>query len=199
MKRIRILAVVLVSLAITGMIVYSSGCGSNTTDSSSSSEENGITQTQPETPSATAPSPSTTPTEPSPSPDATPSEVALTNGVVSLDANAFASGQARFFTVKIPVDSGLPEKTVSFFVVKDGAGVYRAAADACQVCYQDKKGFHQEGQLMICNNCGVSYPLEKIATEKGGCNPIPINPDIQVVDGKLNITKQELEQVSQFF
>ncbi len=192
MKRTRILVVVLVSLAVTGMIVFFSGCGNSTTDSSPSSEQNGITQTRPETPSATEPSPSTTPA-------ASPSETPLINGVVSLEANTFVSGQARFFTVQIPVDSGLSEKAVSFFVVKDGAGAYRAAADTCQVCYQEKKGFRQEGPLMICNNCGKSYPLEKIATEKGGCNPVPINPDIQVVDGKVNITRQELEQVSQFF
>ncbi|MBU4441202.1 MAG: DUF2318 domain-containing protein [Actinobacteria bacterium] len=162
------------------------------TDSSPLSGENGITQTQPGDASTTAPSPSTPPA-------ASPSEVALTNGVVSLDANTFVSGQARFFTVQVPASSSLPGKAVSFFVVKDGAGVYHAAADTCQVCYQGKLGFRQEGSSMVCNNCGQSYPLEKIATEKGGCNPIPINPDIQVVDGKVNITRQELEQVSQFF
>ena len=192
MNRVRILVIVSLSLAVLIAIAYVSGCGSSTTDSSPLSGQNGITQTQPEDASTTAPSPSTPPA-------ASPSEVALTNGVVSLDANTFVSGQARFFTVQVPASSSLPGKAVSFFVVKDGAGVYRAAADTCQVCYQEKLGFRQEGSLLVCNNCDQSYPLEKIATEKGGCNPIPINPDIQVVDGRVNVTQQELEQVSQFF
>jgi len=122
------------------------------------------------------------------------SQVALNGSAVTIDAQPLADGQARFFTVQLPA-----AKAVNFFVVKDSLGVLRAAADACEVCYQQKKGFHQEGAEIVCNNCGNRYPLEKIATEKGGCNPGPISPALQAAGGTITISQAELEQVAQLF
>jgi len=121
-------------------------------------------------------------------------ELALRDGNVQLDALPLTDGIAKFYNVKMP--SG---KTIYFFAVKDQFGTYRAAADACEVCYGERKGFRQEGNQIVCNNCGNSYPLEKIATEKGGCNPGPINPNLKVANGKISITQQELEQVEELF
>ncbi len=120
--------------------------------------------------------------------------VALENGEVKIDASAFTDTTARFFNVRM--SSG---KTVYFFVVKDQFGTFRAAANACQVCFGVRKGFHQEGNEIVCNNCFNRYPLEKIATEKGGCNPGPINPNLQIINGNFVITQSQLEEVSQFF
>ena len=118
----------------------------------------------------------------------------LRDGVAEIPANVFASQKALFYNVVL--DSG---KTVYFFVVKDKNGKYRAAANTCQVCYGAHKGFRQEGNEMVCNNCGNRYPMEKIATEKGGCNPAPISPDLEVKDGKVIIKQAELEEVAGLF
>lgn len=119
--------------------------------------------------------------------------VVLEDGELRLKASVFDDNQARFYNVEID------GKTIYFFVVKDKKGVYRAAANACQVCFAVKKGFHQEGDFIVCNNCGNRYPLEKIATEKGGCNPLPISPNLEVRNGDLIIKKSDLQAVAEFF
>lgn len=120
--------------------------------------------------------------------------VALENQEVKLNAAQFSDNQTKFFNVKMP-----DGKTIYFFVVKDKNGIYRTAANACQVCYGERKGFRQEGNEIICNNCGNRYPIEKIATEKGGCNPGPINPNLEVKDGNIVIKQADIEQVSELF
>lgn len=117
--------------------------------------------------------------------------VSLINGEVSLTAGVLDDNLAHYYNTKLP--SG---KTVYFFLVKDKKGVYRAAANACQVCFDSRMGFRQQGDFMVCNTCGNKYPLQKIATEKGGCNPIPINPNLKVKDGKITIRQVELEEIS---
>lgn len=121
-------------------------------------------------------------------------EVLFENGQIKLSAAIFSDNQTRFFNVKMSDD-----KVIYFFVVKDKNGIYRAAANACQVCFSVRKGFHQEDDEIVCDNCGNRYPIEKIATEKGGCNPAPINPNLEINNGKLIIKQAELEQVAEFF
>ncbi len=96
-----------------------------------------------------------------------------------IPASEVSDGQAHYYNVDV---DGEP---VFFFVIRDSDGNYRAAANACQVCFGSNLGFHQEGDYMVCDTCGSQYPLEKIATEKGGCNPGPINSNIEVIDGEL--------------
>ena len=120
--------------------------------------------------------------------------VDLVDGQVNIIADMLNDNLARYYHTKLP-----DGKIIYFFVVKDKPGVYRAAANACQVCHDARMGFRQEGDFMVCNTCGNKYPLEKIATEKGGCNPGPINPNLEVKDDKVFIEQSDLEQVAEFF
>lgn len=185
--KIIIATVVLAALAAAIVVIVGS-TGRKASDKKTASGREYVTNSEP-VPSTTA-APSTPALTANP-PHAT---VALSGGAVSIDAQPLADGQARFYTVQLPQGNA-----VNFFVVKDGAGVIRAAADACQVCYQQKKGFHQEGSEIVCNNCGNRYPVAKIATEKGGCNPGPINAALQVAGGSITISQAELAQVAQLF
>jgi uncharacterized membrane protein len=90
------------------------------------------------------------------------------DGVVSIPVSTFGDYRAKYYEYKFP------EKTVSFFILKSSDGVIRAAFDACDVCFREKKGYRQEGDLMVCNNCGQLFPSERINIEKGGCNPAPL-------------------------
>ncbi|MFH1839532.1 MAG: Fe-S-containing protein [Nanoarchaeota archaeon] len=121
-------------------------------------------------------------------------EAILIDGILNLSVSTFDDNLAHYYHTEL--SSG---KTVYFFVVKDSNGVYRAAANACQVCYKDRKGFSYQGNFMICNACGNKYPLEKIATEKGGCNPGPINPNLIVENGKITINELELKEIADLF
>ena len=102
------------------------------------------------------------------------------------------SGKARFYEYK--AESGT---TVRFFALKGSDGVYRAALDACDVCFHAKKGYSQEGEDMVCNNCGMHFPSAKINEVKGGCNPIGLERKIN--GDRLDISAKELEAGASYF
>lgn len=81
---------------------------------------------------------------------------------------ALNDNQAHFYLWK---DNG---KEISFFVVKDSRGTVRAAFDACDVCYREKKGYGQKDALMVCKNCNQTFPIDKVGDVSGGCNPSPL-------------------------
>ena len=66
--------------------------------------------------------------------------------------------------------------------MKSADGEYRAAFDACDVCYPNKKGYTQQGDEMVCNNCGLQFESTKINEVKGGCNPSPIERTVKGKD-----------------
>jgi len=90
-------------------------------------------------------------------------------------------------------------KTIYFFIVKASDRTYRAAANACEVCFDARKGFKQVGNLIRCENCQTTYSKDKIALEKGGCNPGPIDKDVLVENGKLVINVSDIEETSYLF
>jgi len=111
---------------------------------------------------------------------------------VYIPVSEVSDGIAHFY--EYPSKSG---KTIRFFVLKSSDGVIRAAFDACDVCYEAKKGYRQEGDYMICNNCGKRFPSNKINEVKGGCNPAPLNRN--VVGGELVISKADIETGARYF
>jgi uncharacterized membrane protein len=63
---------------------------------------------------------------------------------------------------------------IEFFVVKSDKGEVKTAFNACDVCFRAKKGYRQDGEDMICNNCGNHYAIEGLGTQNlrgGGCWP----------------------------
>ena len=88
-------------------------------------------------------------------------------------------------------------KQVNFFVLKSSDGVVRAAFDACDVCYAEKKGYDQKGDVMECNNCGQQFASVKINEEKGGCNPAPL--DREVDGNNLVIKSTDLNTGTKYF
>jgi uncharacterized membrane protein len=102
------------------------------------------------------------------------------------------SGTAKFFDYQLSNN-----KPVRFFVIKSSDGVYRAALDACDTCYHAKKGYHQEGDDMICNNCGLHFHSAKINEVHGGCNPIGLPRTIE--GNELVIKAGELESRGGYF
>ena len=115
----------------------------------------------------------------------------VAGGEVSLPVSEL-SGKARFYEYK--TEAG---KTVRFFAIKSSDGVYRAALDACDVCFHAKKGYSQEGEDMVCNNCGMHFPSAKINEVKGGCNPVGL--ERKVAGDRLNLSARELEAGVSYF
>jgi uncharacterized membrane protein len=86
---------------------------------------------------------------------------------------------------------------IRYFVLKSSDGVIRAAFDTCDVCYKEKKGYRQDGDDMVCNNCGQRFASVKINEEKGGCNPAPL--DRTVVGNDLVIKTSDIESGRWYF
>jgi len=95
------------------------------------------------------------------------------NGEVRVPLAVIGDGKAHHYQVK--ADDGT---MVTFFLVKSKDGVFRAAVDACDVCYKEGKGYHQEGDFMVCENCGQKFASARINEVKGGCNPAPLERTI---------------------
>tara|TARA_Y100000310_G_scaffold151164_1_gene150698 strand:+ start:5506 stop:5937 length:432 start_codon:yes stop_codon:yes gene_type:complete len=80
---------------------------------------------------------------------------------------------------------------VRFFAIRAEDGSIKTAFDACDVCYSSNKGYRQEGDYMICNNCGNKYPISGLGTENirgGGCWPGYLPSKIQ---GEYLVIKQK--------
>jgi Membrane iron-sulfur containing protein FtrD-like len=105
------------------------------------------------------------------------------SGATTVQASAPSASSPTAAAVSIPlakvaqkasfyaIDSGGTQ--VKFFVMKASDGKIRNAFDACQVCFSQKKGYHQEGDQIVCNNCGRRFDSALIGIERGGCNPVP--------------------------
>lgn len=111
---------------------------------------------------------------------------------IQIPLSEVSSGQAKFYEYK--TSNGRP---VRFFVMKSSDGVYRAAADACVVCYRERKGYRQEGDDMVCNNCRKHFPSALVNEVTGGCNPDGIPRSIQ--GDKLLIATSDLEARTEMF
>jgi uncharacterized membrane protein len=99
---------------------------------------------------------------------------ASSDQTVSFPVSLFEDGKARYFKYDAP--GGMQ---VRYFILKSSDGIIRAAFDSCDVCWTANKGYRQEGDYMVCNNCGQRFPSVKVNVVKGGCNPAPLNRSIQ--------------------
>jgi uncharacterized membrane protein len=111
---------------------------------------------------------------------------------LSFDLATFDDSAPKYYSHK--TSSG---KQVKFFVLKSSDGVVRAAFDACDVCYQSKKGYRQEGNFMVCNNCGQRFVSTKINEIRGGCNPAPL--ERTVTGDKLVIAVADILTGQRYF
>ncbi len=100
-------------------------------------------------------------------------KVKASNGAVKIAVADVSDGAAHYYSYK----SG--GRVINFFILESSDGIIRAAFDACDVCFSAKKGYRQEGNEMVCNNCGQRFPSTKINEVKGGCNPSPLNRTIE--------------------
>lgn len=83
--------------------------------------------------------------------------------------------------------------TVRYFAVKDAQGTVHVAFDACDVCYEAKKGYKQVGTEMQCLNCGKQFAITSIGTENtvGGCWPSYLNMHLEGNDVVIQIADLE--------
>lgn len=113
------------------------------------------------------------------------------DGTLRFVASDLDDGKARFYRYQgktAPVD---------FFLVRSQDGVIRAAFDTCDVCYRERKGYRQEGNDMVCNNCDQHFRTDLVNVVKGGCNPAPLQR--QQIGETIVITASDIERGAGYF
>jgi uncharacterized membrane protein len=100
---------------------------------------------------------------------------------VRLPVSTFDDGRAHFYRYVTSVG-----REIRLFAIRSSDGVIRAAFDACDVCYRQRKGYHQEGNDMVCNNCGRHFRSVDVNVITGGCNPTALQ---RTVDGSQVVLK----------
>lgn len=114
------------------------------------------------------------------------------NGSVVIPVSKVSDGKAHYYKF---TDGG---KEINFFVVKGSDGVLHTAFDACDVCFREKKGYEQQGDKMVCKNCGMKFASVRIgAASSGGCNPSHLPAKIDAAN--VSITVDDLKSGARFF
>ena len=89
--------------------------------------------------------------------------VTAENGLVSIPVSSVEDGRLHFFLL----DSDGTQ--VRFIIIRKPGGGFATALDACAIC--GPIGYRQDGQNVVCRNCGAPIYIPTIG-QGGGCNPI---------------------------
>jgi uncharacterized membrane protein len=116
---------------------------------------------------------------------------AVAPGTAAYPVSLFEDGQAKYFEFK----DG--ERTIRYFVIKSADGVIRAAFDACDVCWPAGKGYYQDGDDMVCRNCGRRFASNLVNEVQGGCNPAPLKRSVD--NGMLVIRPEDIRSGAGYF
>lgn len=95
------------------------------------------------------------------------------------------SETAKFYPYKVG------KTNMEVLAVKASDGTIRTAFNTCQVCYDSGRGYYkQQGDELVCQNCGNRFKLDQVEKIKGGCNPVPIMKENKTDDGTNIIIPQ---------
>lgn len=90
---------------------------------------------------------------------------------------------------------------MEILAVLDSQGNIRTAFNTCQVCYSSGRGYYvQDGDVLVCQNCGNRFTVDQVEIETGGCNPWPIfETDKTVTDEAVLISYDFLDASRDIF
>lgn len=85
------------------------------------------------------------------------------------------SSEAAFYPVEIEGTQ------LEVLAVEAADGSIRTAFNTCQICYSSGRGYYkQEGDVLVCQNCGNGFKTSDVEVIRGGCNPVPIAEEDKV-------------------
>ncbi|MDR1358524.1 MAG: DUF2318 domain-containing protein [Coriobacteriales bacterium] len=137
----------------------------------------------------------------------TASGAASTSGAEPNSAQEIKAGE--FLTIPVAAVSS----TATFYpVVIDGTtmevlavtapdGTIRTAFNTCEVCYDSGRGYYeQEGDVLVCQNCGNRFKTSEVEVQSNGCNPWPIfAEDKTVTDEAITLSYDFLSESTRVF
>lgn len=119
------------------------------------------------------------------------STVKIEGGAVRIPRASVEDGNAHFFVY--PAGG----KPIFFFAMRAPDGSIRVAYDACVACNHAKRGYRQEGDHVVCNNCGMGFMPAEIGMLTDGCNPIPLKTSME--GPAIVVTTRDLEAGARYF
>ena len=105
--------------------------------------------------------------------------------LVSINVAKLAPLEVRFYRF---LNSANQE--VKFFVGRDGGGTIQVAFDASEVCFKTKRGFHPQGEWVVCNKCDKAFRLAGVNNGHGGCEPVQLAHRVE--GDKVLISEQDV-------
>ena len=105
------------------------------------------------------------------------------------------SSTASFYPVEVD------GTRMEVFAVADSEGNIRTAFNTCQICYGSGRGYYvQEGNVLVCQNCGNRFTVDQVEIQSGGCNPWPIFPENKTItDDTIEISYDFLNESKEIF
>ena len=105
------------------------------------------------------------------------------------------SETVKFYSIK----SG--KQNMEVLAVKASDGSIRTAFNTCQVCNGSPRAYYkQEGEVLVCQNCGNEFEMDMIEQQRGGCNPVPILQENRKDDGtSITISSEYIAQNGELF
>jgi high-affinity iron transporter len=92
------------------------------------------------------------------------------NGEVRIPLSQLMDSSLHYYTAEVN------QADIRFLAIHKSSGDYATALDACQIC--GAVGYRQEGQNVICRNCGAAIYIPSIG-QSGGCNPIAVKSRVE--------------------
>lgn len=105
------------------------------------------------------------------------------------------SDKAKFY----PYKAG--DTYMEVLAIKATDGSIRTALNTCQICFNSGRGYYkQEGDKLVCQNCGNVFSVDDVEVVRGGCNPVPVMQENKTDDGEnITIKKEFLEANKDLF
>ena len=113
------------------------------------------------------------------------------------DATGVASGDLKILKSEVSETAKFysykaGRTNMEVLAVKASDGTIRTAFNTCQVCFDSGRGYYkQQGDELICQNCGNRFKLDQIEKIRGGCNPVPIMKEEKTEDDESIIISQD--------
>lgn len=127
--------------------------------------------------------------------DSTASAQVISTGEYLTIPTAEISTTASFYPIKVDGTD------MEVLAVKASDGTIRTAFNTCQSCYTSGRGYYvQQGDDLVCQNCGFHFSPDEVEIQTGGCNPWPIFPENKTVtEDSIQISYDFLHESSFIF
>ena len=133
-------------------------------------------------------------TEPNPLPQTASAETDVQGADLVIPTSGI-SEKATFYPMEVEGTK------LEVLAVKAPDGSIRTAFNTCQVCYASGRGYYkQEGDELVCQNCGNRFSMDQVEDTRGGCNPVPITAEYKTeTDEAITISYDFLDEARVIF